>query len=244
MTMPERSKRFQFSDAPQGAQRPKIWVEGHQRPNFNLKAYVVVALGMAKRGLAPEILDAEERLTRLGLRVANGELRANLDWAGRAQRVVPSHQTVGRLVTGLAAMFAGARMLLAPVEAEGAEPARLGVGRRQVLPLPTSAADIPAPRPSMPDSEPTLHAIRSAISTAPHYAGLDQIPATIIRPATERPVVREEDTGSGLLARLKHLVWQLSCQSLLGILLAFAIPAGAIKAMMFHLDGGDLTDWS
>jgi hypothetical protein len=235
MTIPARSKRFQFSDAPQEAQRPKIWVEGRQRPNFDLKAYAVTAFGMAKRGLIPEMLDAEERLTRLGLRVAKGEVRFDLTWAGRLQRLVPSHQAVGRLVTGLAELFAGARLLLAQ---ESAAPVSAASPRMPV------AADIPQQRPSAVALEPTLHAIRSAISTAPHYAGLDQIGAPNVRAAMERPVVRKEDTGTGLSARLKHLVWLAACKSLLGILLVFAAPAGAIKAMMFHLDGGDLGDWS
>ena len=32
--------------------------------------------------------------------------------------------------------------------------------------------------------------------------------------------------------------------ALLGVMLLFAWPSGAVRAMMYHLDGGDLRDWS
>jgi hypothetical protein len=39
------------------------------------------------------------------------------------------------------------------------------------------------------------------------------------------------------------VLWRAAARAVLWILLAFALPAGAIKALVYHLDGGDLANW-
>lgn len=236
MTQPEPSKRFGKSQPAQSAMRPKIWIEGRQRPRFDLKAYAATSFGMAKRDLAPEMLNAELRLRGLGQRVAKGELRTNWKWTGRLQRVLPSHHRVSGWILGLAEMFAESRIRLDPAEAEDAELAYPNLIRRVTDPAPI--------KPGKSDDEPTLHAIRSAISLVPHNAGPEvrqrgtgawTIPA---EPAAET------DEKAGLVAVLKQWLRSVQCWVLLSVLITFALPSGAIKAMLFHLDGGDLGDWT
>lgn len=43
------------------------------------------------------------------------------------------------------------------------------------------------------------------------------------------------------LGRLTHIV---SCWAVLSLLMIIAVPKGAYHAMVYHLDGGDLADWS
>ena len=246
MSLPERAKRFELSEAAPTAKRPKIWIEGQQRPKFNLRAYSAASLGMARRDLAPEILDAERRLRGLGAKVESGELRLNVSWAGRMARAVPSHQVTGRWIVGLADAFAGSHAILVPVEEGGGILAYPDIARPRGLPtqLHPKGADekIEARRPRAPD-EPTLHAIRSAIRSGPHDARLD--------PAERRQTPRTQETaalvkpeGTGLFGKPAHLAKAAGRRALLAILMAFAIPGGAVRALLFHLNGGDLNDWS
>lgn len=75
---------------------------------------------------------------------------------------------------------------------------------------------ISAENPPRQSPEPTLNAIRDAIDDAP----------------------QDDPT----LAR--GLLWSAGTKAALSVMLAFALPAGAIRALVFHLDGGDLADWS
>ena len=115
MTLPEPGKRFESARTAQSALRPKIWIEGRQRPQFGLKAYAATVLGMAKRDLIPAMLEAEGRLRGLGRRVANGEMRVKPGGTGRLQRALPSQQRVGGWILGLAQLFADSRNRLSAV---------------------------------------------------------------------------------------------------------------------------------
>lgn len=236
MTLPEPSKRFKVSQPAHSAMRPKIWIEGRQRPRFDLKAYAATSFGMAKRDLAPEMLEAGLRLRGLGQRVANGELRANLKWTGRLQRVLPSHQRVSGWILGLADLFAESRIRLDPAEADDAELAYPHLIRRVTDPAPIT--------PGKSTDEPTLHAIRSAISLVPHYAGPEgRQRGTGTRTIPAEPAADACDKA-GLVAVLKQWLRSVQCWVLLSVLITFALPSGAIKAMLFHLNGGDLGDWT
>lgn len=197
MTVSDRSKRFDPTQRPKPVARPKIWVEGRQRPRFAARAYLAAAHGMARRDLDPAILDAVQRLQAFGGQVERGELRVTAAWA---QRVIPSHRRVGAWLLALARLLADSRCLIVP-EAASSPP--------------------PIPRTTV---EPTLHAIRSALVEVPH----DDSTAPPLPPATP---------GGRLL-------WPVATRITLAVLMAFALPAGAIKALLFHLDGGDLADWS
>ena len=246
MSLPERAKRFEQAEAAPTAKRPKIWIEGQQRPKFDIKAYFAASLGMARRDLAPEILDAERRLRSLGARMESGELRLNLAWAGPVARVVPSHLAAGRWIVGLADLFAGSHAILVPVEGvAGAlaypEIARLR-GRSAQMGPKVADERIEVLRPIAPD-QPTLDAIRSAIRLPPQEARLDQTRRSQ-SPHAPEVAVPAVAPGDGLLARSAQLAKATGCRALLGILMAFAIPGGAVRAMLFHLNNGDLNDWS
>ena len=245
MTLSERGKSFEMSEATQSAERPKIWIEGRQRPRFDLKAYAATAYGMAKRDLPPEMLDAEGHLRGFGQRVVNGDLRPKLAWAGRLQRAVPSHQRVGGWLLGLADLIADSRALLVPVESADAELAypNLIRGQQALSPLrPRPVAGLRVVKSQKPAVEPTLHAIRSAIGTTPHDASLDA--RGRLPPLTAADPQPARGNGKGLVANLQQSLWRAACRALLGILMGFAIPGGAVKALLYHLDGGDLADWS
>ena len=248
MPISDRSKRFGLSEDAQNAERPEIWIEGRQRPRFDLRAYAATALGMAKRDLPPEILDAEGRLRGFGQRVVTGELRPDLAWMGRLQNAVPSHQRVGGWLLGLASLFADTRALLLPGEEKDAVLAHPNLLRGRVSlseVKPSRPPEIPGAQRPRSTVEPTLHAIRSAIGPTPHDASLE-VRGRQPHPHAAGPHVKAGKAGDGkaTVGFLKKTLWRAACWSLLGILMGFAIPGGAVRALLYHLDGGDLADWS
>ena len=71
--------------------------------------------------------------------------------------------------------------------------------------------------------EPTLHAIRSALAAPAAGYALPKPVQPAPKPGWAQPIV---------------------ARTLLAILMLFAWPGGAVRAMLYHLDGGDLRDWS
>ena len=245
MARPDRSKRFDQSQMAVDAARPKIWVDGQQRPRFDLRAYAAVSLGMAKRALAPEMQEAEGRLRAFGWQMSLGKLRPDLAWAGRWQRLVPSHHRVGAWVLFLARLFAEASTrlnlpLVAPSDLSHPDVFR---GSDKVTPIrPPPAAAVPAPKPA---EEPMLQAIRSAINRTPRDSGHVRLFSGADLPFAElAPPEPAAPAESRLATRLRQMAWGAASWTWLAVLIAFALPAGAIRALMFHLDGGDLADWS
>jgi hypothetical protein len=92
---------------------------------------------------------------------------------------------------------------------------------RQLLPEPVKPVAAPMARPALQSNEPTLHAIREAMVS-------QHLPVP-------QPVAVARDRGW-----LHHaLAWVL-----LRAMMLVALPVGAVKALLFHLDGGDLHDWT
>lgn len=204
-----RSDAKQRPDTPP---RPRLWVDGQQRPRFNLAAFGRVAWVMACRALAPELRDASQRLVPVGHAVAMGQLRLT------PRRFAGQDARLGRSILGLAALFRGAHDLLTPAR-----------------PDPTLAypdiirSQMPAPPPAQSRAdEPTLQAIRSAM---------------FFGPADTPPPVAPPDRATGNNP-LRSALWALACRAVLAVLLAFALPLAALRAGWFHLQGGDLADWS
>ena len=83
--------------------------------------------------------------------------------------------------------------------------------------------------------EATLRAIRLT------FGPTDPAPAAETRPFTF------DGAGPDLRTRLsrlsRHALHRVAAQMLVWGLLALAFPAGAAKALMFHLNGGDLAAW-
>jgi hypothetical protein len=235
MTVPDRSKHFALNEGPEPVERPRIWVQGRQRPRFNLQAYLATSLGMAKRDLAPEVLDASDRLQALGARVLAGEMRVNVAWAGRLSRAVPSCGRVGGWIVGLEGLLRGAHDLLVPPTTAEAPIAYPYLVTRPPEP---AAPALPQP-PGRVRVDPTLHAIRAALGDIPHDARFD----TAQRPrAPHSP--QPPESAARTPGQVRRVVWSVSCRVTLAILIAFALPSGAIKALLYHLNNGDLADWS
>ena len=203
--------------AAQAPARPPIWAEGRQRPKFDLLAFASVATAMARLDLVPAIDDASTRLSGLGNRVASGELRVTGQWA---KRILPSHQQVGAGILALHRSFVVARtLILVPESPAQAYPTL----KPRVMDSPP-----PAPHAAVQKVEPTLHAIRSAIAAPPHDFAQERGQTQLTAALPAKP-----NLASAILAR-----------GLLAILMLFAWPGGAVRAMLYHLDGGDLRDWA
>lgn len=231
MTQIDHHKGYDLSPDAKQASRPRIWVEGRQRPRFNLGAHARVSLALAKRDLAPEIVDAADRLSRFGDRLRRGEVRANVAWAGRAGQFLPSAARVATGVLGLSALFRTAHDLLNPVEPADTPIAYPNLIQRSAEPAPRVVLRVVEPT----RIEPTLHAIRSAIQSNPHDFAHEgaQVPPPA-DPVPANPVIH----------RFRAAILTAAGWLLLIILMAFALPMGAVRALLFHFEGGDLTDWS
>ncbi len=231
----DRNTRFELSEPDTGAARPQIWVEGRQKSRFDFRAYAVTSLGMAKRDLRPEIKDSEVRLAAFGKRVLGGEIRLNKAWAGWAEPVLPSHRSVGTWVLGLAATFAEAGHVLSPRVAGDGEMARSDVDLKPGAPH-VAAKKAPAGSPDAA-TEAIRKMKRSIPNTRALELGLPEI----------APQIGEGDAAfprAWLPDAMRRVLRRVAGHLLLWILLAFALPVGAIKALIFHLNGGDLADWS
>ena len=234
----ESNKSPKPADVDAPADRPKIWVEGRQRPKFDVPAFLNASYGMAKRDLAPAIAEAVEHLQGFGHSVAQGEVKLDVRWMGRFARVVPSHGRVGGWLLLGSNVLAGAGAILVPPAENAEDLAYPGLirGKTPVPPRPMPSVVVNLRRPT---AEPTLHAIRSAISQTAHdYA--DETPRVERGEAAKDP----GDDQKGLSANLKHGAGKAASWLALGILMLFALPAGAVRALIFHADGGDLRDWS
>lgn len=196
--------------------RPPIWATGRQRPRFDFGAFAGVALAMARRDLAPAMEDAARRLRAFGTKVEAGDIRVTGLWA---KRILPPHQPVGRAILGLAAALGDGRLLIAPQ----VEPVTYPNLIRPEFGLKPAAPK----RPQAAPSEPTLHAIRSALGTKTHDFALEE-PRFAPLAAPSPP--------QGL--------WRAVCGALLALMMPFALAGGAARAVQYHLNGGDLRDWS
>ncbi len=231
--MSDRKKRLVLSEGPTNPQRPQIWVEGRQRPKFDTTAYGAACLGVARRDLLPAMLETEAGLAAFGQKVAAGEVRLNLAWAGRAQRLVPGHRRVGGWILGLAALFADASRHLGHVDDGRISLAYPDLARTET-PKPA------APR-ALVTEEPTLLAIRTAMLARDGEEALE--------PGAKRPELARKGTADApgvtaiLPAWARAILRAGVSRGLLAVLMAFALPVGAIKAMIHHLAGGDLADW-
>ena len=223
------ARRKSPDDEPEGTlSRPPIWVEGRQRPRFDLTAFLHVATALARRDLVPAMDDASARLAVLGRRVQGGELRLTLP---RALRLLPPHQRVGAAILGLHGLFGTARQMIvarAPADPPVAYP---GLVRRPSAPVLVVSEPAHETRSHV---EPTLHAIRTAIHSLPHeptQAAALPRPVDMVRPVIATTGARAHLRGG-------------AAAGLLGLLMLFAWPGGAVRALIYHLNGGDLRDWS
>ena len=230
MSLSVRSKRFEVSQATPVPERPKIWVEGQQQPKFAVKAYVAASLGMARRDLAPAILQAERRLDAWAKCRATGDARLDVAPIGALSRILPSQQTAARWALGLANLLRSSHAVLVPVTV--AEPV-LAV-RDQVRSRATSShlrlkgATADPTAATGPAKETSRGTLLQARPEAPSGKAFDRAPSP------------QDLTGPVRHGRLHRL----GARSLLRLLMVCAIPGGAVGALLYHLSGGDLANWS
>jgi hypothetical protein len=93
---------------PPPSDRPKIWVEGEQRPPFTFRGLRRATLYLARDGVAPLNAWAARTARRVAVNVANGAGRIPEGKLGRAARFVPSHLRVAAWIKNSAAVFAHA----------------------------------------------------------------------------------------------------------------------------------------
>ena len=219
--MGKQSERRKTSVAPaaETATRPPIWTEGRQQPRFDLAAYARVATAIARRDVLSTIIAVAGRLATLGTRVSSGNLRVT----GRlALSILPSHQRVGATILALERCLVAAKGLIVPPVEPQAPLAYPNLLR---------PANRPAPAPSRyATAEPTLHAIRTAIAVSANHVAQERPAPTDLRP---QATIRNSGWTQTVLAH-----------ALLALLMLCAWPVGAIKALLHHLNGGDLHDWS
>ncbi len=194
--------------------RPAIWAEGRQQPRFNALAFLNVGQAMARLWLVPLMDRTAVWLTGQGTQIAAGRYCINLSWLGRAERFVPSRLKVGGVVGGLALRVTEARGILQPIP----EPVEAFV-------LPEQRVQVQRPKPA---ADPALAAIRAAIHTKePEAAPAQPVLTAKAPPGFVRKLLA--------LAAAHLIAWSS---------LALALPVGLFRAVVYHLDGGDLTTWS
>ena len=224
--------------------RPQIWAEGRQNPKFDYNAFVLVGQTIAARKLAPQLQSLAASMQRFADRVRRGEVRFSPAWAKRLDRLVPSHDRVGRIVQRIPPILRDAGALLLPpapapetlafpdllrfAQARPIRPSPRPV--RLVVPAPAKTAALP------PVTQETLalNTIRALIAEDPGSDGVPKQP-------TPQPIVAPAAANAGPIAK--------ALQSFAATVLAWAsisvyLPYGAVKAMILHLDGQDLRDWN
>ncbi len=207
--------------------RTPIWVEGRQRPRFDLRAWARVGFAMALR-LAPLWLDRSAAASgQFGQAIAAG--RFGMGWTGRAGRWLPSRALVSGVILGLAARQAEARLILAPAP----EAPEVIAYPDLIRTAPEPVTNLP-PAASLTPEEVALRAIRAVLRDLPPVEPTRARPGPLPELAAREPQTAPQ--SASLLARLgaRMIAWAA---------VALALPAGLVRAALIHLDGGDLKDW-
>lgn len=243
-TASKTSSRTSGRTTAQTPGRPPIWVDGRQSPRFKPGAWASVGERMARRWLAPHLDRSAGRLSALAAMTAAGRFALPLDRLGKAARFVPSRLTVGAAVAGLGARLAEARSILLPPPPVAEPPAhpnliRPDFGQRPSRPAPAQGADAALVRMPRAAVSPDLRAIRAIIhEEAPADQPADQPPVgQIVGQTVDRPAAAP---GRGAVAKT---LARLSAHAIAWSALGLALPVGLVQATLFHLNGGDLTDW-
>jgi hypothetical protein len=223
--------------------RPQIWVEGRQQPRFNFRAWAGVSLTMTRRRLAPALSAGAARVEAYGRSVLRGERIPNLAWTGRAQKFIPSHESVGGFIAATGRFLADAREVVLPLPKPAEPIAYPNLIRPDFSSRPHRQAFAAAPEQPPAATEPALSAIRSLIDDAgddaPARPARESVLPELARPEPAPPTATEQIGGV-----LGKLAWGAGAHVFAWGLTALAFPLGGFHATLFHLEGGDLRDWS
>ncbi|WP_431299305.1 hypothetical protein [Tabrizicola sp. BL-A-41-H6] len=209
-------------------ERPQIWAEGSQKPKFDARAFAVASLHLTRDGIAPLIARTATGTAALSTRVAEGTWRVPTARLGRAERFVPSHQTVASWIAATAHLIDAAASSAAP-ESHRRRDRFARTAPVQAPEPPQPAADMPTapvtlPEPPQEDAE-TLAAIRSA---------LEDTPATNPAAPPSPPGTKAQPSA------LADTLTSAAGTALGWTLIAAALPYGIVRATLAHLNGEDL----
>jgi hypothetical protein len=230
----------------EGAQRPPIWAAGRQAPSFQPMAFAEAGMLLAREGADAALLWLSSEASALSARVERQDWTPVARRLGRIARALPQAPAVASGLDGLAQRAGAARRLLYglepdlpaanPAPAPAAAPVAKSVAGPRAEPI---AAAQPAAASGTP-ADPELAAIRALLRAAPEPARMEPrrpAPTTLAEPAAPSP--RRRTLPAGLTAALD---WT-AVRVLAGTVLAFATPAGYVRALYRHLDGADLREF-
>jgi hypothetical protein len=237
--------------------RPKIWVEGGQRPSFDLRAFGRAGLYLARTGVAPLLAWSARQARHGAVRVRDGAGRLPADKLGRMARFVPSHLRVAGWVKNGAAVLAHAsanadpevqrgNALVAEIEPhlwEDAAPQPLAA--QPSAPQPVAEPAVPAsPDRSLQETEPVglaepvtqeadpLAAIRDEMATAPPNARQGRSGRIATPEGPSRPPAPPGPVATGAIQVAGYLFGWAA--------VILALPYGLARALWLHVGGVDL----
>lgn len=208
--------------------RPKIWSEGRQHPPLDARAFALATVSFARKGLSALLGRCAGSARSLGSEVVGGAWRIPEDRLGRTGRFLPSHRRVGRAVTDGAVLLEETARILRAATAPAAKTESIfavaPLAPRPVQRLPRSVVAV---APALHDEAPIdadLAAIRALIGPGlPPAAHAPEAVEPAAPPPRRRSVLRAALAGT------------------LGYgLLVIAVPYGAVRAGIAHLNGEDL----
>ncbi|MCB6177429.1 hypothetical protein LHP98_04705 [Rhodobacter sp. Har01] len=212
--------------------RPQIWSEGRQHLPLNPRTFALASVGFARDGLAGLLGRCAGSARDFGGAVFGGLWRIPEDRLGRTGRYLPSHRRVGQAVTEGAALLERTARVVRP-NPEAVAPSifhAAPLAPRPVRRLPPAAE---AALRSEDPADAELVAIRALMDPAPALS-LPEVPC--VADTSTEPAVASPPAGAGRLALVRD-----AFASALGYgLLVVAVPYGAIKAGIAHLNGEDL----
>lgn len=95
-------------------ERPPIWINGRQRPAFNLRAYAAYSLMVTRAGLGPVLMRASGATTAFQRRIAAGAFPVATEKLGRAAQYLPTRSGIGATIGGVAGLISQAGQIVAP----------------------------------------------------------------------------------------------------------------------------------
>lgn len=216
--------------------RPKIWVDGSQRPPFDLRALGRASLHYAREGVAPIHGWLARNLRQGALAVRDGRGRIPAAKLGRVAPYVPSHLRVAMWVRNLAAVAAHAsasadpdakrgNALVAEIEQHLWPLDPTQAAPRPVAALPEMAEPVTLREPVAADQDP-LAAIRGDLGRKP---GLAQPRAPAPKNGFPPP------PGPAATTAIQVLGWLGGWATAI-----IALPYGLIRALWAFASGQDL----
>ncbi len=248
---------------------PSLWVEGSQRPRFDIRAFVRVSLLLSRAAARPVLLNGSSLLVHAAEQMVENTLGPRLSRASRLGRALPSREGVAQAIVATAVLIAKAADLAASPPAAEPEPTPapvrppLLVNRRSypsALPMPPAEPDTPGLKATVATSRdvdydfdaPTLAAIRALIDDMrdpPKVAPKRRVPAALPPPSGlvllshAVPLSPPERLPRTIPETLADHAFNLASAMLAAVVTLCVMPVGLVKAALAHLNGQDLRSW-